>query len=65
LPRAITTQKQEMDMNASGPNYFMLQLAFLMAPFAFVDRARAACAPGSPIGTSSARVVTEMPHLLQ
>jgi hypothetical protein len=54
-----------MDMNASGPNYFMLQLALLMAPFAFVDRARAACAPGSPIGTSSARVVTEMPHLLQ
>jgi hypothetical protein len=41
----------------------MLRLALLMAPLAIVDRASAACAPASPAGTSSARDVTEMPHL--
>jgi hypothetical protein len=65
LPRPTTKQKQETEMNASGPNYFMLRLALLMAPFAMVDRASAACAPASPVGTSSARAVTEMPHLPQ
>lgn len=52
-------------MNASGPNYFMLRLALLMAPFAMVDRASAAGAPVSPIGASSARAVAELPHLPQ
>ena len=51
-------------MNASVPNYFMLRLALLMAPLAIVDRANAACALASPVGTS-ARAVTEMPHLRQ
>jgi hypothetical protein len=65
LPRPITKQKQEIEMNASGPNYFMLRLALLMAPFAMVDRASAAGAPVSPIGASSARAVAELPHLPQ
>ncbi|HEV7408204.1 MAG TPA: autotransporter domain-containing protein [Bradyrhizobium sp.] len=30
-------------------NYFMLRLALLIAPFAVVDRANAACAPASPV----------------
>ena len=52
-------------MNASGSNYFMLRLALLTAALAIVDRASAACAPASPVGTSSARAVAEMPHLPQ
>jgi hypothetical protein len=53
LPRPITKQKQEIEMNASGPNYFMLRLALLMAPFAIVDRANAACAPASPVNNTT------------
>jgi len=65
LPRPITKQKQEIEMNASGPNYFMLRLALLITPFAMLDRASATCTPASQVGTSSARAVTEMPHLRQ
>jgi hypothetical protein len=36
-----------MDLKTPGPNYFMLRLALLIAPFGIVDRASAACGTGS------------------
>ena len=36
-------------MKNPGTNRFMLRLALLIAPFAVVDRASAACAPASPV----------------
>jgi len=41
---------------------FALRATFSIAPFAMVDCASAACAPVSPVGTSSARAVTDMPQ---
>ena len=38
-----------MGMKTLCTNYFMLRLALLIAPFAIVDRANAACAPASPV----------------
>ena len=45
----MSQQKQVMDMKTTGTNYFMLRLALLIAPFAVVDGANAACAPTSQV----------------
>ena len=34
-------------------NHFLLRLAFLIAPFAVVDGANAACAPTSPVNNTT------------
>ena len=38
-----------MDLKTPGTNNFMLRLALLIASFAVVDGANAACAPASPV----------------